>query len=609
MLLRTKILLGYGIALGLMALAIVWAVLNLVGLGRASDAIVRENYRSILAAENMTGALDRQDSAALLLVLGFDNEALAQFREGEEAFFRWLGRAKDNVTVEGEKETVDGIEDEYSRYRTSMSGLRDLRGEPGRAKAFYRETMLPLFWRVREGCTRLRELNQEAMYGASRRARRVSRTALWSTLAVGAVSAGVGVWFSLLLSKRLVRPIHQVMTATEVLAGGEYDVQVPVAGDDELARLADHFNTMARKLDVYHKLNVGKILAEKQKGEAVLRNIEDGVLVVDGEFHITNMNPPAARILGVDPERADGKHFLEVIRNEALFELIKRAAESGKPPSIEEDRNILTVGEEDRARHYMFAITPVLSTGGELLGVILLLRDVTRLKELDRLKSEFVMKASHELKTPLQSLAMSIDLVEEGAVGRLTDKEKELLSAAREELQRLKSLITDLLDLSRIESGKVAMEFERVSVSTLFERAAGVFKTQAEKQQVELTCSAPGDLPDVRADAGKIAWVLTNLVSNALRYVNPGGHVRLAAERVGDWVHLSVTDDGEGIPEEYQARIFDKFANVKSRRSVGGTGLGLSICKEIVRAHRGTIWVESTPGKGSVFTFTLPVAA
>ncbi len=608
MVLRTKILLGHGIALGLMALAIVWAVLNLMGLGRAGDAILRENYRSILAAENMIGAIERQDSAALLLVLGFDNEALAQFHDNESKFLQWLGRAKGNVTLDGEQEAVDGIEESYSRYRASLAGLRELRDDSARAKAYYHEAMLPIFWRVRDACARLREMNQQAMYGASDRAQQVSRKALWSTLLVSAVSAGVGVWFSLLLSKRLVRPIHEVIGATEVLAGGEYDVQVPVTGEDELARLADNFNTMARKLATYHRLNVGKLVAEKRKGDAVLQSIEDGVVVVDGEFRVTDANPPAGRVLSVPPEAAIGKHFLEVLKNEPLFEHVKAAAASGRSPVIEEGKNILSVGEGDAARHYLFAVTPVVTEGGGMLGVLLLLRDVTRLKELERLKSEFVMAASHELKTPLHSLGMSVDLLQEGAAAKLTDKERQLLAAAHEEIERLKSLVADLLDLSRMEAGKVAMEMDRAAVPALFERAVAAFRRQAEEKQVALTVECPADVPPVRADAGKIAWVLTNLISNALRYVEPGGFVRLRAERIGDWVHLSVADNGEGIPEEYQSRIFDKFVKATSRRSVGGSGLGLTICREIVRAHQGTIWVESTPGKGSTFTFTLPVA-
>ena len=229
------------------------------------------------------------------------------------------------------------------------------------------------------------------------------------------------------------------------------------------------------------------------------------------------------------------------------------------------------------------------------------------LKELDRLKSEFVMMASHELRTPLTSIGMSIDLLREKATPKLNEKEQELLSVAYEESQRLRALVNDLLDLSRIEAGKIDMEFTSVPVRTLFEKAVSPLKTQAEERSIELSYSVPDTVPNVKADPGKIIWVLVNLIANALRYTDKGGHISLRAEKIGVFAHISVQDDGIGIPYEYQSRIFDKFVQVKGVRDEGGSGLGLAISREMVRAHGGAIWVESAPGKGSTFTFTIPL--
>jgi NtrC-family two-component system sensor histidine kinase KinB len=605
--LRKRILMGYGITLTLMSVVVIWSVVNLVSLGQASDAILRENYKSILAAENMIDAIERQDSATLLVILGYSDQGLAQFRENENQFLQWLGRAKDNVTIIGEADILTSIESGYSTYLVHFSMLREMRASsPQRAGEFYHETVLPTFTHVRDEAVRLREINHDTMFAASRRAEVVAHTAIWSTVGVAAAAIGLGLGFSLLLSKRLVRPIQQMMEATEALSGGNYEVRVPASGSDELARLAEGFNTMANKLGIYHRMNVEQIVAEKRKGDAVLRSIEDGVVVVDAEFRVANMNPQAGRALSVDPESVAKKHFLEVVKNERLFDLMKQTAESGQPPMVEEGKNILSIGEGESAKHYMFSITPVVSKGGGMLGVVLLLRDVTRLKELDRMKSEFVMTASHELKTPLQSLGMSIELLREGAFDKLDDKQKQLLDAANEELARLKSLISDLLDLSKIEAGKVELELDRFPPRILAEKAAGVFKAQAEEKHIQLVTDVPDDVPEVQADANKITWVLTNLIANALRYAD--NMITVSGRHVGQWVHFSVVDDGEGIPPEYQSRIFEKFVQVKSEKSVGGTGLGLAICKEIVRAHKGTIWVDSTPGEGSTFTFTLPVA-
>jgi NtrC-family two-component system sensor histidine kinase KinB len=237
------------------------------------------------------------------------------------------------------------------------------------------------------------------------------------------------------------------------------------------------------------------------------------------------------------------------------------------------------------------------------------LRDITRLKELDRLKSEFVMTASHELRTPLTSLNMAVNLLWESAAAKLTDQEKVLLEACHGDVQRLRALVNDLLDLSKIEAGKVELAFESVHPLFLGDQALSVIRTQADSKGIELSIEVPEDLPQVTADPHKIVWVLVNLLANAVGYTKAGGHIKLTGERVGNHVHLAVTDDGEGIPLDVQPRIFDKFVHGKPSDGDGGSGLGLAISKEIVKAHRGAIWVDSTPGQGSTFTFTLPVAA
>ena len=243
-----------------------------------------------------------------------------------------------------------------------------------------------------------------------------------------------------------------------------------------------------------------------------------------------------------------------------------------------------------------------------MLGAILLLRNVTRLRELDRLKNEFVAMASHELQTPLTSIGMSIGLLNERIAAQLGDTERKLLEVAGEEVDRLRTLVRDLLDLSKIEAGKVEMNFDVVPVRLLAEKAVDILRTQADERSVELEISIDETLPPARADANKITWVLTNLISNALRYTQADGHICLAATEVGSKIHLSVTDDGAGIPYEYQTRIFERFVRIDEEKGRAGSGLGLAICKEIVRAHGGSIWVDSTPGAGSTFTFTIPVA-
>lgn len=608
--LRKKIFVGYGTTLLLMVLIVVWAFINLRNLGEASDAILRENYKSILAAENMVYAIERQDSAILLLFLGYEEQGWKQFRENEGQFFQWLSRAKDNITEEGEDRIVSSIGKEYSAYLNHVSELRPVAiASPKKTATFYHETILPSFQSVRDTCIRLREINQEAMFKTSQRARFIAKRAIWSMAIIGMVAVGIGLGFSLFLSNLLVKPVQQMMKATQEISEENYEVEVSTTSSDELGSLAEKFNSMAKKLKDFHSLNIEQIVSEKRKSEAIIRNIEDGIVLVDAEFKVTDINPMAGKILQTEAERAQNRHFLEVVKSEQLFSYVKQSIESGKPPLIEEKQNVFTVERDGKRYHYQFSVTPIHRRSGPLLGVVLLFRDVTRLTELDRLKSEFVMTASHELRTPLTSIGMSIDLLREKVYEKLNGKEQQLLSAAHEDVQRLKVFVNDLLDLSKIEAGKMEMEFSSVSVPLLCESVVSVFKTQAAEKGVTLSCTIPEGLPPVRADANKIGWVLTNLISNALRFTPREGKIYLSAESFGPYVQISVRDDGPGIPFEYQSKIFDKFVQVKSDKALGGSGLGLTISKEIVRAHGGTIWVDSVPEKGSTFTFTLPTAA
>jgi NtrC-family two-component system sensor histidine kinase KinB len=607
--LRRKIFLGYGITLILMVLILVWAFFNLWDLGQASEAILRENYRSILAAENMVYALERQDSAVLLILLGYEAEGWKQFRENESQFFQWLGRAKDNITVEGEDQIVGAIETGYATYLSHSSQIKPIIVAGSQKTAiFYHETMLPSFLKVRETCIRLREINQENMYRVSDRASFIAKRAIWSMAVIGIAAIVIGIGFSLFLSNLLVRPVQQMMQATQKISEGSYDVEIPIKSSDELGRLTEEFNSMAKKLQAYHSLNIEQIMAEKRKSESIIRSIDDGLVLIDADCKVTDMNPMAGFILQVEPEKVVTKHFLEVVKNEQLFNYIKQSIESGQPARIEEKQRVLTVEREGGKHHFQFSVTPVHGRGASLIGVVLLLRDVTRLAELDRLKGEFVMTASHELRTPLTSVGMSIDLLMESAPKKLDDKEQKLLSAAHEDLQRLKALVNNLLDLSRIEAGKMEMEFSSHAVRSLLEKVVDSFRIPAEQKEVALSFQVPEGLPDIKADGNKIAWVLTNLISNALHFTPKGGTIRLMGEAFGPFIQISVSDNGPGIPYEYQSKIFDKFVQVKSDKILGRSGLGLAICKEIVHAHGGTIWVDSVPGSGSRFNFTLPVA-
>ncbi len=599
--LKNKILLGYGLSLALIIAIGGWGITNLRRLGKASEAILKENYNSILAAENTIEALERQDSAILLFLLENRDRGSQQFQNNQIEFLKWLGRAEGNVTIQGEAEIIAGIEAAYQDY---LKAFFELQQQNNPTTGDYYETIAPIFEQIRDKSDRLRNVNQQAMEEASENAQQVSSQAVWSMTIAGATAAGIGLGFSLLLTRRIVRPLTEMTTATEKIARGEYDIALQVKTKDELGILAREITTMSQKLKAFRDLNVGKVIVEKQRSEAIVQSIADGIIVVDSELKIIAINPIAANIANVKSMLATNNHFLDVFSDRTLYQHLRHTAETGKPPQLEDD--ILTVEREQHTLYYKFAITPVVTEAEEIVGAILLLQDVTKLKELDNLKSEFVATASHELRTPLTGMSMSLNLLAETTEDKLSESESELLDTAVEDVERLRGLVNDLLDLSKIESGKLELDLVEVEVNFLLDKAVSALNIQAEQNNVTLVEQSLSQDIKTKVDANKIIWVLTNLVANALRYSDPESEITIGARSRNSWIEIFVSDRGAGIPLEYQSKIFDKFVQVATEKDVGGSGLGLAICKEMVQAHGGRIWVDSTVGEGSTFTFTVP---
>ena len=602
--LQAKILSGYAASVALVILVGLWGVFNLRQLGQASEEILQDNYRSIRAADGMIDALERQDSATLILLLNDVEEGRALFREYEMLFLQRLGRAKDNVTLTDEPETLKRLEDSYREYLGSVDRLIALAGNSDNDIALYETQVRPDFQTVRDAASQLRDINQEAMSLASQRANDTSRNAIISVAIAGFSAAIAGLVISWILSRNLVRPVKAMHSAAEQIADGDYDVQLDVSSQDELGQLAEEINIMSRRLQAFKALNLSKVVAEKQRSEAIIHSLTDGIVVVDSELDIVAMNPAAAAIFETKADYALGKHCLEVIDNRKLYEQIQSALESEASSNSMEAHSELTV-ERGTTEHYQYTTTPVTTEDNRRLGVVLLLQNVTNLKQLDQLKDEFVMTASHELRTPLTGMAMSINLLQETTQDKLSETELELLQTAQEDVGRLRDLVNDLLDLSKIESGKIDIEQAAVDPAVLVEKAIDLLKIQSDEKAIEVTSQVSPNLSEVSADAGKVTWVLTNLIANALRYAK--SKIEVAAKPHGSWISIAVIDDGPGIDPAYQSKIFDKFVQVKTEKDVGGTGLGLAICKEMIKAHGGTIWVESTPGHGCKFAFTLPV--
>jgi len=427
---------------------------------------------------------------------------------------------------------------------------------------------------------------------------------------VAATAVGVlaGTLLSSWVTTRIVRPVSVVAQAAQRIATGDLAARARVKGRDEIAALAAEFNAMADKLAEYQRSSLGELLQAQQAAQAAIDGLPDPVLVLDVAGQVQNLNQAAEAVLRL-PHGGGGD--LVAGLDPSLREVVARARAhvlgghgAWQPKGYEE---AVRVDLADGARWLLPRATPLHSEAGAVTGVAIVLQDVSRLMRVDELKNDLVATVAHEFRTPLTSLRMAIHLCVEEAAGPLSDKQADLLHAARQDCERLQGIVDDLLDLSRIQAGRMELECHPVRSRKLLDAALATSRDAASVAGVRLSIRAAAD-DEVVADAERVGVVLSNLVSNALRHTPAGGEVELEASRAGDRVRFEVRDTGEGIPREYLERIFERYFRVPGRRA-GGVGLGLYLVREIVQAHGGEVGVESEPGKGSTFWFTLPVAA
>ncbi|SMP55174.1 sensor histidine kinase [Anoxynatronum buryatiense] len=612
---RHKMLAAFALVLLIIALTSIWAIVNFGNLQGDIQDIMQSNYRSVVAAQHMMVALERQDSAQLSFLFSSDSNAAQNHREHEQEFVRWHTRARDNITEPEEPDMIDQIETLYGEYIFSFEELRQVQEYKGssQARQYYYQVTFPLFESIKEACRGLLELNQEKMLQLQTQAEERASRAIFSTSLLSLSAILSGLFMALYISGQVSRPIGDLIFKMKRVAEGDYQQQISIQGDDEIAVLATEFNAMSEKLKRYERMNVNKIMMEKQKAEAIVESISDGVMVTDQNHHLILINKAAERFLDIREKESLGRHFLEVINREELFRMIQEVPLQ-RGVDMSKKFTDLTIESElsEAPRHFRVNMTPIRDQQGTDLGVVTLIQDITRLVEVNDLKSEFVSTVSHEFRTPLTSMTMAIGLLKDQTENQQTPDQQELLNALEEDTQRLTRLVTELLDLSRIESGKVQMNLEACLVDELVTYSMKPLLVQLKEKRITYTCQIADQIPMARADKAKIAWVLNNLVSNAMRYVPDDGTgvIEIKAKEAVNHIIIEVADNGKGIPEEYQKVIFDKFFQVHDQHEVGGgAGLGLAICKEIVKAHGGEIWVESGPDKGSVFYFTLRISS
>lgn len=422
----------------------------------------------------------------------------------------------------------------------------------------------------------------------------------------------VGIGITLLFSRRFVNRVQRLEDFSRRVAASDFRPLPPEPERDELGDLARALNDTAAHLSA----TIRSLTEESNRSAAILRSMVEGVAVVDSRERVTFCNDAFARIWDIGSIGIEGKPAVEVIRQPDILELIRQALSGGEGLHGE-----ISSGSA-QPRSFSVTVAPVPSFNGAVsdakspadagpFGAVVVLHEITDLRRLEQVRKDFVANVSHELRTPLTAIQGFAETLLSGA---LEDQQnnRRFVEIIRDHATRLSRLTDDLLKLSRIEAGKLDMDFQAVDLGLLMEASVESARNAANQKQLSLAAADPPvNLPRVLGDANLLREVLRNLLDNAIQYTPPGGRIEMNVTAKENSVIVTVADTGIGIPQSDQSRIFERFYRVDVARSreVGGTGLGLAIAKHIVEAHGGQIWVDSAVGEGSKFYFSVPLAA
>jgi signal transduction histidine kinase len=581
------------------------ALQTLRSLGTASQNILTANYRSVLAAQRMKEAAERIDSAVLFMVAGHAERAAPQIAHNRGAFESELAVEEGNLTEPGEKDEAAELRRRWEDYQARVAAFA-AGAPPGAAEEYFRE-LQPRFLALKETADRILDMNQAAMVRKSEHAQAVARRLEMATLAAAAIALALGVVTTSRAIALALRPLNVLTHAVRRIGEKDFAARARVEGTNEIASLAADFNAMAVRLAEFEQSSLGAVVQARQASHAAIESLPDPVVVFDAGGRILAANEAARSVLRLPRDEQAARLGDVDPAPRAAIERARAHVLAGRGPYVSQGyEEVVRLAVSGAERQFLPRGSALYDADGGITGAAVTLQDVTRLRHFDELKTDLVATVAHEFRTPLTSLRMAVHLCLEEAAGPLTPKQAELLHGAREDCERMQTMVDDLLDLSRIEGGMLDVRPQPVEVEALLERALEAEQAAAAEAGVDLRQEAPPGLPRVVADRDRIHLVLVNLVSNAIRHTPRGGLVRLvAAEGPDGQVTLRVTDSGQGIPREFQPRIFEKFFRLPGA-DVGGAGLGLFIARETVRAHKGDIGVDSAPGAGTSIWFTLP---
>ncbi len=570
---KTKLNLGVGLLFLLIIILTLVSAFYIFSIKKDTENILKANYNTLEYSRNMLLSLDEINSNK--------ENAIVTFKEN-------LQKQTQNVTEEGEKKGTDSLKRNFALLEKNSSDES-------------------LKMQIRQDIFEIMKLNMNAIKKKSDIAKHTAETAnLWIAI-VGTLCFLIAFNLLINLPNNIANPIKELTLSIKEIANKNYSERVHFTNHNEYGDLAKSFNTMAQKLEEYNSSNLYKLFFEKKRLETLINNMHDPIIGLDQEGIILFVNDEALKIIGMKSEDVIGKSASTLaLSNDLIRSLILKelATDSQKKQPLK----IFANGKESYFDKEKINIT-ITPTGEEKeinIGDVIILRNITLFKELDFAKTNFIATVSHELKTPIASIKLSLQLLQNTKTGDMNDDQKQLVESIKDDSQRLLKITGELLNLSQLETGNIQLNIEKSNPYAIVNYATEAVKVQADQKQIKLIIDADENLQNVKADSEKTGWVLINYLSNAITYSSEKSTIIIKLKEEKDQIIFQVIDTGKGIDARYKDKVFDKYFQIPGSQK-SGTGLGLAISKEFIEAQNGNIGVESNLGLGSTFWFSLKV--
>jgi len=567
---KTKLTLGVGLLFFLILLLSVVSARYLIALKSDTENVLVDNYRTLEYARNML----------LSLELG-TVEAIQKLEDN-------LAKQENNTTEINENEVTQELRKHFNIFKQNQND------------DFIKSE-------IRKDIFVLMDMNMQSIQRKSEMAKHTANNAVFWIAITGTLCFLIAFILLINLPSNIANPIKELTESIKQIADKNYSERVNFEKNNEFGALAKSFNVMAQKLETYNNSNLAKLMMEKKRVETLIDKMHDPVIGLDEKMRIIFANEEANQILGLSDSELIGYQSKDLaLKNDLLRALIKDIDEANPLKNGNKPMKIFANGKESYFEKDIqhITITPTGENQPKVVGHVILLRNVTEYKELDFAKTNFIATVSHEFKTPISSIKMSLQLLENEQIGKLNDEQKNLVESIKDDAYRLLKITGELLNMTQLESGNIQLSILPSDPREILNYAINATKTQADQKQIQMEVNCPKEIPLVQADNEKTAWVLTNLISNAIRYSYDNSTILLSIQETSKHIQISVKDFGQGIAPQYKDKIFDRYFRVPGTKKEG-TGLGLAISKEFMEAQGGQISLESEFGAGSTFILSL----